>query len=156
MIIQTSSVTVTEQDIANLESIVGHPIPEPYRSFLKETNGGQIAAGPYCYYFTSHRGEDGSFVRYFLRLMPEDAIGTISDLLCDQGYWYPPAMLPIAQDGFGNALLLGLATPYLGEIFFWQHDYDGDEDNPWDGTSWVAESFDGFLNKLFDDASSND
>jgi hypothetical protein len=62
----------------------------------------------------------------------------------------PKEMLPIAADAGGNLVLLAIAGPQSGKVFFWDHDIEGLVDNPsaMENLSLVADSFERFCDEL--------
>jgi hypothetical protein len=60
----------------------------------------------------------------------------------------PPDTLPIANDSFGNAILLGLHGDRRGKVYFWDHEKEPDSQPDWSNVSLVADSFDAFMRGL--------
>jgi hypothetical protein len=60
----------------------------------------------------------------------------------------PPDTLPIANDSFGNAILLGLHGDRRGKVYFWDHEEEPDNQPDWSNVSLVADSFDAFMRGL--------
>jgi cell wall assembly regulator SMI1 len=53
-------------------------------------------------------------------------------------------ILPIAADGAGNPICIGVADAIYGKIFIWWHEEEND-------LTCLADDFDSFLNSLRDD-----
>ena len=136
------------------ERAVGQPLPEQYKRFLLENNGGypepasfkitwsgqpwgdQWDVGSVHYFLPVYEGDDPNFLDYFeiyKNRVPEDTI-------------------PIAYDPGGNLILLGISGDSRGKVFFWMQDFETDEDRPADysNVGFVANSFQEFIDSLFD------
>lgn len=112
--------------IEALEKMIGFTLPEDYRDFLLQHNGGRIVEGGLIFdiwfgnFSTAGKVVDQSGVIEFLNLSQGD-YSIYSDLR-SRSDCYPSGTLPIATDAGGNSILLYLQEPYYGYVFFWYHD----------------------------------
>ncbi len=135
----------TEDAIRTFESTLGCSLPEPYRQFLIEKNGGR--PHPSAFTFCTRTGERGdSLVDWFYTLSPDDAYNLYDNLQIYRGR-IPEGLLPIACDPLGNQLLIGVKDK-RGRVFFWDHELENSSKSIWDNVSFVARSFDEFINIL--------
>jgi cell wall assembly regulator SMI1 len=146
-IVQSKS-PVTKERIAEVEQQLGIKLPNSYKAFLLEHNGGspetpeflfrregeEPQQGLAAWFMAIHDGPHNNFLDYF-----ETFQGRI-----------PTGTLPIAKDPGGNLILLGLEGPLEGKVFFWTKDSE-----PLDGTPtepemlyWIADTFDDFIKSL--------
>jgi cell wall assembly regulator SMI1 len=131
--------TVTPERLAELESQLDNKLPQDYKSFLLEHNGGT----PEKTLFQIPDCDGDALVDYFLGIdRPNgDLLDWKEELADDLGEEY----LPIAFDPGGNALLLKLSE---GTILYWDSarhfPVSTDEEN----TFWIADSFTQLLSSL--------
>ena len=111
---------VTEDDVRRFEREFGHELPDDYRAFLLEVNGG-TAPHSHCV-FTLRRGarQDESVLRGLFSLNAPDDQG---DLATAQKHYNPDVKLPegfleIGYDGFGCPVVLPLVGQHRGEIWY--------------------------------------
>ena len=128
------------QEVDSFESKLIESLPNEYRQFLEQYNGGKPSK-----YF--HRS--GQVIRYFFALTDE----TIYSL----EYHYqiytlakrmPENMLPIATDFGGNCFCISVGGPDKGKIYFWDHD---GETSGYDNLDLLEESFLKFVEELEDE-----
>jgi len=131
--------------IAELESVgrkCGIELPESYKTFLQLRNGGR----PSRRRFRTSDGQPCSAVKRFLAVYEGE--GSLEDYVNTFAGRIPDYCFPIANDAFGNLVLMGFKGNQRGKIFFWDHEEDDDfepEEN------LLVESLDLFLTGLEDD-----
>lgn len=148
---------VSEKQIREFETSIGSSLPDDYRAFLLEFNGGQPQPGGFCY--DSQEPNDSVWCFFPLREFNKEDISTSSpddlyvypiqlayaDLLgaleemCDEMEIeeFEEELLPIGTDGNGNYVCLDLKE---GGILFYDHE-------TWE-RSPLASSFEEFLGGL--------
>lgn len=135
----------TDQDIQRLEQRIGAVLPADYREFLKTTNG-MARLRRYMFSFVERRSPTSSAVEALFTLAPHAYYNLEQNLETFAGR-YPPETMPIGTDSGGNLLCIGVAGPKRGEVWFWDHEQaDG---RGFNGMSFVAKTFDSFLEALY-------
>jgi cell wall assembly regulator SMI1 len=131
----------TAARLADFERTLPAALPDDYRAFLRVHNGGR----PEPSGFAIPGLGDRSGIARFLALdgAPWDDLEAHLRMYSGR---IPRGWLPVAYDDCGNLLLMPLAGPARGRLFFWDHEAEGD------GTAaptWeVAESFARLLERL--------
>jgi hypothetical protein len=133
------------QDLVDFEETNDIKLPEDYKQFLIEHNGGRphpcispIAKSEvqwiYCMVYEPNYASLFWHIEIFQKRIPS---------------WY----FPIANDSRGNLYLMSLSHENFGLIAFWDHEgeTDGDADQYFDNMKTVANSFTEFLNQLIEE-----
>ncbi|MDQ3234081.1 MAG: SMI1/KNR4 family protein [Pseudobdellovibrionaceae bacterium] len=152
--------TCSQSDIKNLENLIGFRLPEDYKNFLLELNGG-FSENMLLFPLVNKKGKPirGS-IEMFYGIDDESDVGLKYqfDLYHRQQKRMPTGLIPIGQDAGSNKICLLLSDIGYGKVFFWDHndevDFDEDEDEafePMRNTMLAAESFTEFLSKLTED-----
>jgi hypothetical protein len=141
---------VTDAQIRAFEQSFGHPLPDDYRQFLLDVNGGRLDR--------ANREFDQGVVN---RLFSLDDTDDESRDLATQANRERAALpsrdlLFIGHDDGGNSLLLALAGEHRGEVWFMLTDDDARPDDANPRVLWhdrrdmrkVADSFEQFLRAL--------
>ena len=112
---------LSSKDIKRFEKKQGIKLPEPYKKFLTENNGGY--PGKSLFKISDAQGE--SVLNIFF------GIGDMYDNLADFIRIYkgrmPEEFFPIADDSNGNSICLGLEGQYQENIFFWDHEQENED-----------------------------
>jgi len=137
-----------DSEISNFEAMVGK-LPQDFRQFLKDYNGG-IPSLPLLKTHSNER-----VIEAFLALKaPKGFSDSIAYAIKIYGTRIPSSTIPIASAGGGDLLLLYIGPGKFGEILYWDHNLESDEDNTsdyFDNTELVASSFSELLGKLAPD-----
>jgi hypothetical protein len=140
--------SIGESDVAELERQIGHSLPDDYRRFLLEVNGGRLASKN-----TVHT--DG-VVNVLLSLGNEG--DPVADLLTGvtqmRQLLASPDLLPIGWDDGGGPILLALAGEHRGEV--WLEDTNDPPEDENRRVEWferrdmkkLADSFEEFMRSL--------
>lgn len=136
----------SEDSIVDFEAELAVRLPDDYRRFLAETNGGRPE--PSGFVFQTTNGPSDSLVDWFLTLYAAEELYTLREYRAMYGDRIPPMMLPIACDPFGNLVLLDVGAKSIGAVCFWDHEKESMDEATWDNISVVAQSFTDFLNAL--------
>jgi hypothetical protein len=118
-----------EAQIGSFEAAIGYRLPNDYRDFLLEFNGGE----PFAPVIRWGRDEpySDSTIRYFFSITDNSTFSLAYKYAIYAGAnRVSKEMLPIAGDFGGNLVLLSLAGADAGKIFFWNHDVEGLYDDP--------------------------
>lgn len=145
MILRTANPPAASDAIEDFEAILGTPLPQDYKGFLMETNGGEQ---PEPEAFRVAGSGEVSFLSRFFPL----GDGTGRDLLAFLRFLkdaLPESIIPIGQDIGGNYICMALGGELCGAIYLLDHDQiDGDKDSP-DRLIHCAESFSELCTNLF-------
>jgi cell wall assembly regulator SMI1 len=108
---------VTPDDVRRYERELGQELPEDYRQFLVDVNGGQPALE--CSVFQLRK--DRSILNNLLSLNDPDEgndLATVQRLSAYSGNELPKDALTIGYDAGGSRILLILAGPHRGQVWF--------------------------------------
>ena len=128
---------VDPEPIARLEERIGHALPDRYRDYLLEQDGGQLDE--------NDRGVDSIFSLGGT----SRGVGTWESLDTYRGR-VPSWLLPVADDGAGNLFGISLRPGDRGSVWFWDHEGQADDGLPpaEDNVTPVGESWVEFLDGL--------
>lgn len=118
------------------EAELGGKLPADYRRFLLASNGGNVG-GAYWFHGPTPAGKEadagvGSIGGFRRKSCP--TLRQMRD--CYKGR-IPAPLLWIMDDPFGNAICLGIAGKQRGQMYFWDHENEPDEEE-WDGSVETA------------------
>jgi hypothetical protein len=136
----------SEEALNQLEALIGCALPDDYRRFMSEYNGGRPE--PSGFVFATEHGNSDSSVRYFLTLDRAEDRYTIQEFMDRYDDRIPQKLLPIACDSFGNLILLDAGANLPGAGCFWDHEKESMDEPNWENISVVAQSFKEFLRIL--------
>jgi hypothetical protein len=136
---------VTESDIQAFETRLNARLPEDYRQFLMQHNGGKPE--PYCFRVDMNGFPNESAITYFLCLSDteQDSLSRYLKIYRDR---IPVNLLPIALPLAVNLVCLSIAGDDYGTVYFWDHNWENDELD-YTNVHFVAHSFNELLNNLY-------
>ena len=127
-------------DIAQVEEKFGVLFPEEYKSFLLKHNGAKFEPNFFADSVVNFfYGIIEELDHYDLRIVWEN-LGVSQ--LCR--YPFPEGYLPVGCDPGGNKICVCWKGERVGQIFFWDHEAIGTEDE----LSYLADSIEAFLQML--------
>ena len=131
--------------LAAIEELWGFHLPNDYRKYLLETNGGEPEKT--LFVIDAEYGE--STIDIFFGIKK----GINDNILLKQKYAnvrFPDNFLPIARESFGNLILLAVKNPDRGKIFFWDHELEADDGEvpDYSNLTLIAPDFQTFFNSL--------
>jgi len=141
---------VTDAQISAFEQAYGHPLPDDYRQFLLDVNGGRLDR--------ANREFDLGVVNRLFSL--EDTDDDSRDLATranrERAFLPSPDLLFIGHDDGSNSILLALAGEHRGEVWYMLTDDDARPDDANPRVLWhdrrdmtkLADSFEQFLRSL--------
>lgn len=146
MIIKNSNKygVLSEEILRRFEFQVGALLPEQFREFLLQHNGGKPIPSDF-----KISNDDGSSLHhvYGLHGGPDYSnIAGVHNVFKDR---IPNELLAIADDPFGNQICIGIKKKYLGKIYFWDHEKES-RFFKFKGTTLLANTFDEFLGNLYE------
>jgi len=139
----------SEDTIRKLEQELNVELPDDYRRFLAESNGGRPEPSGFVFQTPDGQSSD-SLVDWFLTLNPSEDLYTLSEYRMMYQDRTPPLMLPIACDPFGNLVLLDIGARTKGTVCLWDHEQESMGKLTWENISNVAPSFSDFQESLGD------
>lgn len=117
---------IDASQIAEFEAMLKQKLPDDFREFLLQSNGGRAAEN-------SHPAPDPVDeidVSSFFGILDQQDYGDLRymrDLMIDR---VPDNMLPIADSEGGNMVLLSLRPDTYGQVFYWDHERESNEGEP--------------------------
>jgi hypothetical protein len=141
---------VTDAQIRAFEQAYGHPLPDDYRQFLVDVNGGRLDRA-------NREFDQGVINRLFSLEDIDDDERDLATRANDERASLPsPDLLFIGHDGFSNSILLALAGEHRSEVWFMLTDDDARPDDANPRVLWhdrrdmrkLADSFEQFMHSL--------
>jgi len=129
---------VTEAEIAAFEAELGATLPEDYRAFLLDMNGGQTTRS-HCVFTMRMRKvrEDETVLNSLNSLDDPDDQSNLATQWRWERTWLPREVIPVGYDGFGGTVVVVVAGPRRGQVWF----LDGLDPRP-EGSNPRVEWFD--------------
>jgi len=150
---QKTGAQLTEADILGLGKQFEVRIPDDYKAFMLENNGG-IPEEDWAFDFIVYGGEDptSSVINYFHTIYPQeeggyDSLRRAFSISRDEGY-SPAWLIPIGSDPGGNIVFLDGSEEGNGKVLFGDHELE-DPETGYIIMSPIADSFTEFLDKLY-------
>lgn len=131
--------SASAMDLAEFEQRRGISLPEPYRIFLSQQNGGLPNLGEF-----DVPGWGESVANSFYGL----CIGGVHDIeraIESFRGAIPADVIPIGNDPGGNQICLGVKGERFGKVYFWDHN-DWDDDGKPGLPIQISSSLDIFFN----------
>jgi hypothetical protein len=143
----------TAAELKEVEAKLGSPLPDDYEEFVKEYGATAFeksvkfpTKGP-CNW-----GPEGT-PNVFFGVLGSGSYDLLRNLDTYEGR-VPAECLPIANDPGGNLVLLAVRAKNKGRVYFWDHENElepgPDGTIGYDNTCLIADSFDAFMNSLFE------
>lgn len=134
--------TIRLEDIVEFEKVNKVHLPDDYKQFLKDHNGGRPVPN-LCKPIRSD-------VQWIYGMVEEPYWASLFQHLDIFRHRIPSWYFPIANDSGGNLYILSLYKDNHGTIAFWDHELEtsGDADQYFENMTFVASSFTEFLDEL--------
>lgn len=138
---------VTESDIQAFETHLNARLPEEYRQFLMQHNGGKPE--PRCFPVDIDGFPNEDCITYFLCLSDTEQ-DSLSKTLKIYRNRIPANLLPIALPVAVDLVCLSISGDDYGTVYFWDHNWEVTEYEPdYTNVHFVAHSFNELLNNLY-------
>lgn len=140
---------VNEEVIILLESFIEcNKLPISYRNFLMSFNGGNINPCDFNFMNKNYGGN----VNTFFKINSKDHDDWVENFNLYK-HRIPLNFIAIANDNFGNLILLGIKGKDREKIYFWDHEFEVDDGEiaSYDNLSLISNNFEIFLNSLFEE-----
>lgn len=136
---------LSQQELGVFEKGISIELPDDYRSFLLNYNGGK----PVPSFFWIQPDEDGDSICQFYGLHDGPQHLRIDKSQGNNDYGIPDLLIPIGDDGLGNFICIGVTKSIYGEIYFLDHEeHFFDDPNSFQGIIKISNSFSDFINSL--------
>jgi cell wall assembly regulator SMI1 len=132
------------EDLENFEKFLGTRLPEDYRNFLIEHNGGSPEEYLVCWPGSSEPCEVWNDSLGLHNGPTYARLDSVANGLKD---YLPEGVLPFASDPGGNHFCIGISGEYTGKIYFWDHE----EPDSKKSISLLSDSFSNFIANLVGD-----
>ncbi|MFE8645563.1 SMI1/KNR4 family protein [Sphingomonas sp. NCPPB 2930] len=128
------------------EGFVGVGLPSVYRNYLLSENGGRPEKSRF-----DIPGQGDDVVNRFFSVVAKNKSETLTYALSIYKDRIPAEMLPIGNDPGGNLILLALKGGKRGEVFFWDHEKEADDEPQpfYENIISIAKNFSSFLDALY-------
>ncbi|WP_046226783.1 SMI1/KNR4 family protein [Paenibacillus dauci] len=131
---------ITIDDIRKFEAKYFLKLPEQYVDFLLKHNGGY----PEKSIFKISNEEGESVVNKFYGVgNMKGNLGKVFEVLDGE---LPTGFISIANDPGGNEICIGISERYFGEVYFWIHDIESEEEM--DNMVFFKSNFNDFFDNL--------
>ncbi len=121
--INNSGSPLSESDIVRFESHLDITLPEEYRNFLLQHNGGEPE--PDEFVVPGWSGESSAISRFF-SIVDNSESGLTHEITTYRNR-IPDSIIPIGVDPGDNLICIGVGEQNRGVIFFWDHDDELDD-----------------------------
>ncbi len=133
---------IDEKHIVEFEKDNGVTLPNDYKEFLKEYNGGEPV--------NKILPKPNTTIQYVYGMVEEPSWASLFKAIDTFQNRIPSWYVPIANDDGGNLIIMNLYEESRGVIAFWDHENEceGDADQYFENLTLVANSFTEFVNSL--------
>lgn len=147
IVIKRERAPLQESDLIQFELDFGVSLPESYRQFLLQHNGGHPQ--PDAFPIQDNPHDTHGLVHYFLCIQSGD-VYHLPDWIKRYRNRIPASFIPIACDPGGNLICLGISGWDAGKVYFWEHEAEAPagESPGFDNMYFVAGNFLSFLTSL--------
>jgi len=138
------------EKLDEFEQTHGFKLPDDYRSFLLEFNGGYPI--PEIIDFIQYGKSQSDIVNYLCGIHNGEYWASLEWHINILKNRVPSGFIPIGDDPGGNAYLLGVVDEHFGKVYFWDHENEAeifDKEPDFKNMSFIANSFTEFINKLY-------
>ena len=133
--------------VAEFEEQIGNSLPDDYRHFLVNCNGGYVGGRVWFRGVNPNGVEVEAGVDHVGGFRDESYFSLTSSRECYDGR-IPDYIIWIHDDPFGNAICLGVAGKHRGRVYFWDHENKPEEE--WDRSVEAAENVTVIANSFTD------
>jgi hypothetical protein len=110
---------VAEPAISAFEAELGTTLPEDYRAFLLDVNGGRTARSHRVFTMRMRKvREDETVLNSLNSLNDPDTQFDLATQWRWERQWLPREVIPVGYDGFGGTVVVVVAGPRRGQVWF--------------------------------------
>lgn len=146
LVVEGSQQPLTERDISMLEAQTGIKLPDDYKQFLLQHNGGR----PSPKRFVTRDKKVESMVAKFIPLadIPDDNLREEIEGIT-QARQIPANLIPIAIDPADNRVVLSVSGKDCGKVYYWSWDEEDEDHEPsYNYMRLIADSFNDFVKQM--------
>ena len=155
MIFLNEGIKITAENIAKIECELGIKLPEDYKSFILQNNGGTPKKDLLFDFFDEvQECENTSVIQNLFSLYVDNSnpaynVKVIYDIMVNDEA-IPADMVPIGDNPGGNVISISLNKDDYGVVYFLNHEFE-DLDTGYLVKSKIANSFKAFMDSLYED-----
>jgi hypothetical protein len=120
-------------------------IPPQYRDFLLKHNGGSPVPDTISF----PDGSNTSSIRLIYGIHNGPYWSTLDWAFESYLGSMPEEFIPFGEDPMGNVFIIAVKGNDLGKIYFWDHELASDQQPWYENLTWLADSFNEFLEMLY-------
>jgi cell wall assembly regulator SMI1 len=144
---------LTEIALAKLEEQLELKLPQDFRAFLLESNGGYLEEGlTVDFVETGYETVTSTLINefYYLGSSTDRSFSNIASehVRLIENDLIPPSLIPVATDAGGNYILLCVSGDDYGHVYFANHELE-DPETGYLVMSSIADSFTEFIDMLY-------
>jgi cell wall assembly regulator SMI1 len=152
MKIESYNHPITEDDIKVFERENNIILPNDYKKFLIEYNGGE----PLSSLFKLNRELGTIVINNLYGLNTKEKYDDIIKAMQTYSNRISNQFIPIGDDPGGDQIVLGISGDFKGKVYFWDHNTELENDvftenELPENMYFLADSFDEFIDKLEED-----
>ena len=136
-----------ERTVADLEKLIGSPLPPDYRRFLVAYGGDDLQDKSYWMPHPDGRWIETIDECYSVDFLLDDIMPSEIVLRRKGISDFAPGLLPIANNGCGDTVLLSYRDRDYGAVYHFFHE-EGDADDRSAGLHLLAPTFTDWLNQI--------
>jgi hypothetical protein len=150
---------VTLEQVIEIEKTIGHQLPQQYKDFLLQFNGGEVSPDCFKVKYSGQEWAEGleeALLRAFYSIPEHEYYSFLENQEFYEGR-VPADTILIADTPGRDKILLGIEGENTGKIFYWNGSYEVDEEEQaeegfqadYSNVGFVANSFNEFLKGLY-------
>jgi hypothetical protein len=141
-----SNGNASDDKIAAFQARQAITLPDDYKQFLRETNGGIVAKQKFDFIEGRRKTDSRATKFYGVDLGPYDDIDFQLSLVEGR---IPEETIPVAHDDLGNLVCLVVLGKSVGQVFFWDHEKESGGRPTYKNMYKIADSFTAFIEHLY-------
>jgi hypothetical protein len=120
----------SEAEVAELEALIGDTLPDPFREFLVATNGGLLEEANSFFRLKDNDAKlvfgEGFIVETFFPVKDANYPDReLANIVATYSRRVPAETLPIADNAYGDLILLTIWGRREGSVYAWDHEAEG-------------------------------
>ncbi len=148
---------LNQEVLTEIEKKINHKLPKEYKEFMLQYNGGAPVPSAFRIQWSGQEwaeGDEAGLLEYLFSIYDEPAVNFLKNYITYNGR-IPKDTIAIANDPGGNVILLGTGESNEGKVYYWDHNHEIDEEEEeepdYRNVGLIANSFNEFIDSLYDD-----